>query len=133
MFPISSIKSSQIFYLIHLDVWGPYKQTTFDGNRLFLTVVGDFSRKTWLFLLKSKAYVCVALDYFLRFVKTQFDKMVRMVRSDNGTEFMNSVCATLFKERGTVHQRSCPYTPQQNGVIEMKHRHLLKVTRALRF
>lgn len=46
---------------------------------------------------------------------------------------MNSVCATMFKERGIIHQRSYPYTPQQNGVAEKKHRHLLKVTRALRF
>ncbi|KAL3362244.1 hypothetical protein AABB24_014896 [Solanum stoloniferum] len=58
MFLVSSIKSSQIFYLIHLDVWGPYKQATFDGNRFFLTVVDDFSRMSWLFLLKSKADVC---------------------------------------------------------------------------
>jgi len=133
MFPVSSIKSSQIFYLLHLDVWGPYKQATFDGNRFFLTVVDDFSRMSWLFLLKSKADVCVALDYFLKFVKTQFDKVVRKVRSDNGTEFMNVVCATLFKERRIIHQRSCPYTPQQNRVAERKHRHLLEVTRALRF
>ncbi|KAH0679685.1 hypothetical protein KY284_020770 [Solanum tuberosum] len=62
-----------------------------------------------------------------KYVKTQFDKTVRKVRSDNGTEFMNSVCATMFKERGIIHQRSYPYTPQQNGVAEKKHRHLLKL------
>ncbi|XP_055831032.1 uncharacterized protein LOC129900095 [Solanum dulcamara] len=34
---------------------------------------------------------------------------------------------------GIIHQRSCPYTPQQNDVAGRKHRHLLEVTRALRF
>ncbi|KAH0705474.1 hypothetical protein KY289_010550 [Solanum tuberosum] len=32
-----------------------------------------------------------------------------------------------FPERDIVHQRSCPYTPQQNRVAERKHRHLLEL------
>lgn len=46
---------------------------------------------------------------------------------------LNSVCGNMLQERGIVHQRSYPYTPQQNGVIERKHRHMLEITRALRF
>nr|XP_016468536.1 PREDICTED: uncharacterized protein LOC107791056 [Nicotiana tabacum] len=34
---------------------------------------------------------------------------------------------------GIVHQRTCAYTPQQNGVAERKHRYILEVTRAIRF
>lgn len=56
-----------------------------------------------------------------------------MLRSDNGIEFVNSVCNSLFEELGIVHQRSCPYIPQHNRVAERKHRHLLEMTRALRF
>lgn len=46
---------------------------------------------------------------------------------------MNFVCETMCKEIGVVHQRACPYTPQQNRVTERKHKHLLEVKRALRF
>ncbi|XP_019227530.1 PREDICTED: uncharacterized protein LOC109208834 [Nicotiana attenuata] len=45
-FPISSIKTTASFELVHMDVWGPYKIPTMDGNRFFLTVVDDFSRMT---------------------------------------------------------------------------------------
>ncbi|GJX39926.1 ribonuclease H-like domain-containing protein [Tanacetum coccineum] len=55
------------------------------------------------------------------------------LRSDNGTEFVNNKMALLFNNLGIVHQTSCAYTPQQNGIAERKHRHLLNVARSLLF
>ncbi|GJT42106.1 ribonuclease H-like domain-containing protein [Tanacetum coccineum] len=43
-FRLSDHKSSKIGELVHLDVWGPYKVTSRDGFRYFLTIVDDFSR-----------------------------------------------------------------------------------------
>src|SRR5690606_24744027 len=36
-------------------------------------------------------------------------------------------------KHGIVHQTSCPYTPQQNGVAERKNRHLMEVARSMMF
>jgi len=32
---------------------------------------------------------------------------------------------------GITHQSSCPHTPQQNGVAERKHRHLVDTARTI--
>ncbi|XP_070034212.1 uncharacterized protein [Nicotiana tomentosiformis] len=82
-FPSSSIKITTCFNLIHVDVWGPYKTATFDGNRYFLTDVDDFSRMIWIFLLRLKSDVCVVLQQFLVFVQTQFQKTLKVVRIDS--------------------------------------------------
>lgn len=55
------------------------------------------------------------------------------MRTDNGLEFVNSNCQKNFSEIGIEHQKSCAYTPQQNCVIERKHRHMLEVARSLLF
>lgn len=55
------------------------------------------------------------------YAKTQFDRCVKDIRTNNGTEFVNKVCKDLFKRCGIVHQTSCAYTPQQNGVVERKN------------
>lgn len=70
---------------------------------------------------------------FINFVKNQFSTTIKTVRSDNGSEFLNKTLAALFAAKGILHQTTCIYTPQQNGLVERKHRSLLNVARALRF
>lgn len=72
----------------------------------------------------------VSISQFIQFVKTQFDKNIKRIRFDNETEFLNSLCHTLFTKLGIIHQTSCAYNPRHNRVTERKHKHILEVTRA---
>lgn len=45
VFPINDNKTSEIFELIHCDLWGPYRVPAHCGSRCFLTIVDDFSRR----------------------------------------------------------------------------------------
>ena len=75
----------------------------------------------------------MAIKNLFSVIKTQFDSHVKIVRSDNGTEFLNSKCRDLFNHLGVLHQSSCPHTPQQNGVVKRKHIHFFNIARAIRF
>lgn len=44
--------SDKSFSLIHCDIWGPYKVSTHSGYRYFAIIVDDYSRYTWVYLLR---------------------------------------------------------------------------------
>ncbi|CAJ2650467.1 unnamed protein product [Trifolium pratense] len=132
-FPQSINKAEEPFSLIHSDLWGRYHTAAHDGSHYFLTIVDDYSRGTWVYLLKDKTQATGILMNFCKMVKTQFNRDVKTFRSDNGTEFTNSVFKAFLREKGIMHETSCVSTPQQNGRVERKHRHILNVARALRF
>lgn len=116
-----------------MDLWGPYKTFTFDNKYYFLTMVDDHSRYTWVHLLQLKYEVIVAIKTFVSMIKTQFGIIVKTIRFDKYTEFINSQCKTLFQSLGILRQTSYPHTPQQNEVMERKHIHILNIARALKF
>lgn len=130
-FPLSINKTDDCFSLIHVDLWGAYRTPSTCGAVYFLTIVDDFSRAVWVYLLLEKREVERIVRNFCAMVDRQFKKKVKSVRSDNGAEFL--CLKSYFEAQGILHQTSCVATPQQNGRVERKHRHILNVARALRF
>lgn len=128
VFPLSETHSTAPFDLVHMDVWGPAPIPSNKGFRYYLLIVDDFSRYTWLFPLHYKFEVKFVIANFKAFVVTQFQTTIKTVRSDNGGEFVNHFLLHLFLSTGILHQTTCPHTPEQNGIAERKHRHLIETT-----
>ena len=76
------------------------------------------------FLMQNKMQTPVLLSNFVSYVENHFQTSIN-IRSDNGTKFIQGQCATLFGTKGIIQHKSVPKTPQQNGRIERKHRHLI--------
>ena len=123
--------TSSCFELIHIGIWGPYAHPDLNGNHYFLTIVDDFSKATWVFLMKYKSQTSHLVQQFYFLILNQFNISIKQIRTDNGPEFS---LVSFYAEKEIIHQKSCVYTPQQNSVVERKHhQHLLNVTRALLF
>ncbi|GAA0162877.1 transmembrane signal receptor [Lithospermum erythrorhizon] len=124
-------RATWCFELIHCDLWGPYRTPSSCGAKYFLTLVDDHSRAVWVVLLTDKTEVYDVFLKFIPMVKHQFNLDICRVRSDNGTEFLS--LKPYFAAHGILFQTSCVATPQQNGRVERKHRHILNVAQALMF
>ncbi|KAF5812650.1 putative RNA-directed DNA polymerase [Helianthus annuus] len=132
-FNLSEIKTKECFELLHCDVWGKYRFQSLSGANFFLTIVDDYSRHVWVFLIKRKSDASTCLVNFCKMIKTQFDKVVKRIRCDNGGEFTSNAMVDFYANQGILLETTCPHTSQQNGVVERKHQHLLDTARALRF
>lgn len=68
-FPISNNKSKDAFELIHCDIWGGYRMPSYTNGNYFLTIVDDYSRAVWVFLIKHKNDASKCLIDFHKMVK----------------------------------------------------------------
>ena len=88
-FRSSSISSVRPFDIIHCDIWGRYKHPSISGAHYFLTIVDDYTRFTWIFLMRHKDEAQSILKHFFSYVFTQFVSHIKIFRSDNGGEFLS--------------------------------------------
>jgi hypothetical protein len=84
-FSTQPYKHSKPFAVIHNDVWGPNKISTFSNKKWFITFIDDHTRIYWVYLLKEKSEVGQTVKNFYKMVQTQYQTNVQVFRSDNGT------------------------------------------------
>ncbi|GJP32139.1 hypothetical protein CLOM_g16716 [Closterium sp. NIES-68] len=105
--------------LVHMDVVGPTRAPSLSGSRYFLTIVDDHTRAVWVYPLKSKGEVAVAVPKeWMPRAQRECGHKVKVIRSDNGGEFIGADFEGELKRKRIQHQLTVPYNPQQNGVAE---------------
>lgn len=82
------------FEYVHLELWGPSKNTTHSGGRYFMSIVDDFSRRVWVFVLKTKD------EALINVTKNKQEKKLKYVRTDNGLEYMSHQFKELCSSKG---------------------------------
>lgn len=121
-FKSSSSHAQEILELVHTDVWGPAPITSPSGFKYYVHFVDDFSRFTWIYPLKQKYDTAQVFIQFKNLVENQFNKRIKTIQYDGGGEY--KPVQKFAIETGIQFRMSCPYTSQQNGRAERKHRHI---------
>lgn len=123
--------AAQPLELVHADVCGPFEVTSLGGARYFLLIKDDFTRFRTVYFLTQKSEVFDKVKMFITTAENQLNLKLKKFRSDNGTEFINREMATLFNDKGVIHETSVVYTPQQNGRAEREMRTLVEAARTM--
>lgn len=124
-------RSKKILDLIHTDVCGPMPVQSLGGHKYFITMIDDYSRKCFLYPLKSKSEAFEKFKIFTLMIENQTTRKIKAVRSDNGGEYVNKKFRQFCDERGIIQQTTIPYTPQQNGVAERFNRTIMEKVRSM--
>ncbi|CAI7788225.1 unnamed protein product [Closterium sp. NIES-54] len=118
--------------LVHMDVVGPTRAPSLSGSRYFLTIVDDHTRAVWVYPLQTKGEVAAAvLKEWMPRAQRESGHKVKVIRTDNGGEFISADFEAVLKKKGIQHQLTVPYNPQQNGVAERFNRTLQEGARTL--
>ena len=126
-------RASAPFNLVHSAIWGPCLVVSQTSFHYFVTFVDDYSRLTWLYLMKNRYELLSHFCAFHAEIQNQFNVSIKTLRTDNAGEYFSNVLGSYLSEHGIIHQSSCADTPSQNGVAERKNRHLLEIARAFFF
>lgn len=130
-FKSSNSRSENKLDLIHSDLCGPMENKSIGGARYFMTFIDDFSRKCFVYFLKSKKEAFTTFIEFKTWIEKQSERKIKVLRSDNGTEYCSGEFIKFYKQNGIEHQLTNVYTPQQNGTAERMNRTIVERSKCM--
>ena len=125
------IKASKPLEMVHTDLCGPISPQSIQGARYAVVFVDDYSGLIKVYFIKNKNNAAKATAKYLADMAPHGD--IKIIRSDNGGEFISKEYEDLLTANKIQHQFSSPHSPHQNGTAERSWRTLMETARALIF
>lgn len=124
-------KATGLLDLVHSDVAGPMETASIGGSRYFVQFQDDFSRMCFVYFMKTKSETFKAFKSFKCLVEKQLNRKIKVLRTDNGGEYVSNEFENYLQNEGIIHQTTNPYTPEQNGASERMNRSLVEKAKCL--
>ena len=92
--------TSRLLELLHLDLMGPTRTESLGGKRYIMVVVNDFTRYTWVILLRSKSDAPKHIEALCTRLQNEKSLKIDRIQSDHGKEFGNSYMDSFCTRSG---------------------------------
>ena len=97
--------------LLHMELFGPVNVMSMSKKRYALVIVNDYFNYTWVLFLHSKDETPEMVIDHVKLIELDSKCPFRAIRSDNGTEFKNTVLNDFCADKGITRQYLAPRTP----------------------
>ena len=116
---------------IRTDVAGPVNIESPRGSKYFVLFKDEYTGYRKVYFLRHKSEALLRLKEFETFIFTQTSNKIKVIRSDNGTEYKCNDFDKFIKEKGIIHEFSSPYIHEQNGRAERDIRTVIECARSM--
>jgi hypothetical protein len=89
-FPSNETQSKGILDRIHSNMGGPMSAASMKGSSYYVTFIDDFSRKTWIYFMKTKDEVFSHFRDLKAHVENMTGRKIKVLRTDNGGDFTST-------------------------------------------
>ncbi|KAJ4703438.1 Retrovirus-related Pol polyprotein from transposon TNT 1-94 [Melia azedarach] len=101
-FPKAIHRTKGTLDYIHSDCWGPSRVESLGGHRYFVSMIDDFSRMTWVFIMKHKSEAFKNFRQWKALVENQTGKKIKRLRTDNGLDFASLSLMSSVRMKGLL-------------------------------
>lgn len=129
--PRSNPLANEEIAVLHIDTCGPIETPSLGGSKYFVLATEEYSGYRHIRFVTNKSDIVYAVKGIINLTELESKRPVKMIVTDNGTEYVNRALSSWLQEKGIIHDLSTPYTPEQNGRAERSNRTIIEGTRTL--
>lgn len=116
---------------IYCDLCGPMQTPSVGGARYCILFKDDASGYCTVMLIKHKSDSLDCFKQYVNLCKNKFSRTIKVLHTDNGTEFCNFEFQEYLSKLGIQHETTAAFTPEQNARLERENRTVVESARSM--
>ncbi|GKC21433.1 retrovirus-related pol polyprotein from transposon TNT 1-94 [Tanacetum coccineum] len=127
----NEVPTTRVLELLHLDLFGPSPIQSYRGSFYTLMIVNDHLNYTWVVFVESKDDVLEKIKILCKRLENLHDCSIVSIETNHHSEFDQLQFGSFCEQHGMSYNLSGPFTSQSSEIVEMAHRKLRKMSRAM--